>query len=67
MSSGVRCHIIFVLYNFSLLIARHESMTTTLIRAFLFTTNQAKELTILIYCDFSFQIKLFLFKNIDIG
>ena len=45
---------------------RHESIITTLMRAFLYTTNKAKELTILIYCDFSFQIKLFLFKNADI-
>ena len=44
----------------------HE-LITTLMRAFLETTNQAKKLTILIYCDFSFQIKLFLFKNTDIG
>jgi len=45
---------------------RHESMITTLMREFLYTTNQAKKLTILIYYDFSFQIKLFLFKNTDI-
>ncbi len=46
---------------------RHESMITTLMRAFLYTKNKAKELTILIHCDLSYQIKLLLFKNTDIG
>ena len=42
-------------FTYSNYVMRHESMITTLMRAFLYTTNQAKELTILINCDFSVQ------------